>query len=418
MRNITKINSNVNRFSELEPKPENWPSPLGAEALSGLAGEFVNLVLPHTEADPAALLSQFLAMFGNVVGRNPCFQVEGTRHYPRLNVCLAGATAKSRKGTSYDHVENRLKKHDPVWAHNSIISGLGSGEGLIWQVRDSDPDRNDPGVEDKRLLVSEPEFASILKVMGRRDSILSNILRSAWDDKPLRNLNKNSPAQATGAHISVIGHITQDELKRHLNETEAANGFANRFLFVCVRRSKLLAEGGQIHQVDFTNFDRKLAEAVHFANQIEQIVRDKEAIKRWVDVYPSLSAGRPGLFGALTARSEAQVVRLSLIYALLDKSEVIRLEHLEAALAVWEYAAESVRCIFGQATGNPDADRILDALRTASNGLTQTEISKIFQRNFSTGRIGQALDFLKGYGLVKNEQTHSGGRPGTVWRIA
>lgn len=393
----------------------NWPSALRDEALYGLAGDFVNLVLPHTEADPAALLTQFLAMFGNVVGRNPYFQVEGTHHYPRLNVCLAGDTAKSRKGTSYDHVENRFKIVDPVWVHGQIKSGLGSGEGLIWQVRDSDDDLK---VEDKRLLVSEPEFASILRVMNRKDSILSNILRCAWDDKPLRNLNKNSPAQATDAHISVIGHITQEELKRHLTETEAANGFANRFLFICVRRSKLLPEGGQIQQVNFADFDRQLVEAVHFAKQIGEVARDEEARRRWIEVYPILSTGRPGLLGALTARAEAQVVRLSLIYALLDKSAMIRIEHLEAALAVWEYTEASVRCIFGQTTGNSDADRILEGLRNNSQGLTQTGISKIFNNNLSTARIGQALEFLKGYALVVEEKTSGMGRPGTIWRIS
>jgi hypothetical protein len=416
IENISKIDNNVNRFSEQRSKLKNWPSPLGSEALYGLAGELVNLVLPHTEADLAALLAQFLAMFGNVVGRDPYFQVEGTRHYPRLFVCLVGDTAKSRKGTSYDHVENRFRIVDPVWAHGQIKSGLGSGEGLIWQVRDAD--QNDPGFEDKRLLVSEPEFATILRVMNRKDSILSNILRSAWDDKTLQNVTKNSPAKATDAHISVIGHITRDELKRHLTQTEAANGFANRFLFICVRRSKLLPEGGQIQQVDFTDFDRKLAEAVQFAQQTGPVFRDAEARQRWIDIYPVLSAGRPGLFGALTARSEAQVVRLSLIYALLDKSAIIRLQHLEAALAFWEYAEASVRCIFGQATGDPAADRILEGLRNNPQGLTQTGISKIFNNNLSAARIGQALEFLKGYALVVEEKTSGMGRPGTIWRIS
>ena len=32
----------------------HWPDPLQPEALIGLAGEFVRLVDPHTEADPAA----------------------------------------------------------------------------------------------------------------------------------------------------------------------------------------------------------------------------------------------------------------------------------------------------------------------------------------------------------------------------
>jgi hypothetical protein len=132
----TGFQNNVNDFSEVGPDQEDWPCPLREEAFYGLAGEFVKVVLPHTEADPAALLTQFQAMFGNVAGRNAYFQVEGTRHYPRLNIALVGDTAKSRKGTSYDHVENRFRVINPVWVCNQIVSGLGSGEGLIWRVRD------------------------------------------------------------------------------------------------------------------------------------------------------------------------------------------------------------------------------------------------------------------------------------------
>src|SRR5438128_2157582 len=45
------------------------PEPLRAAAFHGLAGEFVRAVDPHTEADPAAMLTQFLAAFGNACGR-------------------------------------------------------------------------------------------------------------------------------------------------------------------------------------------------------------------------------------------------------------------------------------------------------------------------------------------------------------
>jgi hypothetical protein len=88
------------------------------------------------------------------------------------------------------------------------------------------------------------------------------------------------------------------------------------------------------------------------------------------------------------------------------------------ALAVWEYAEASVRCIFGQVTGNPDADRILEGLRTAPNNLTQSGISRIFQGNLSASRISQALEFLWGYELVKSGIQQTGGRPGTIWKIA
>jgi len=69
-------------------------------------------------------------------------------------------------------------------------------------------------------------------------------MRSAWDTGMLATLTKNDAVTATGAHISVIGHITADELRAELTATDSANGFANRFLFLAVRRSKALPFGG------------------------------------------------------------------------------------------------------------------------------------------------------------------------------
>jgi len=38
----------------------------------------------------------------------------------------------------------------------------------------------------------------------------------------------------------------------------------------------------------------------------------------WQAVYPELSEGSGGLHGSVTARAEAQCIRLALVYALLD----------------------------------------------------------------------------------------------------
>jgi len=85
-------------------------------------------------------------------------------------------------------------------------------------------------------------------------------------------------------------------------------------------------------------------------------------------------------------------------------------------LAVWEYAEASVRCIFGEATGNADADKILVALRNAPQGLTRSEINKVFQGNFPATRIDKAIDFLKSYGLIQEEKSTTKGRPKTIYR--
>ena len=149
-------------------------------------------------------------------------------------------------------------------------------------------------------------------------------------------MSKNSPERATDAHVSLIGHITQTELCRRLDDTEYANGFANRFLFVCVRRSKFLPDGGR--PIDWTDLQLKAKAALVKARTTGQMSFDAAAREKWRAVYRELSEGRPGMLGAVTARATAQVVRLSLIYALLDQADCIRLEHLQAALACWRYA--------------------------------------------------------------------------------
>ena len=89
---------------------------------------------------------------------------------------------------------------------------------------------------------------------------------------------------------------------------------------------------------------------------------------------------RPGIYGAITARAEAQVLRLSLIYALLDESAlpaqaIIDTLHLQAALAVWRYCDASAARIFGRSLGDPVADEIYRMLQHAPQGMTRWEIS-------------------------------------------
>jgi len=409
-----------------------WPEPLAPITFHGLAGDFVRAIEPHTEADPAALLISFFVAFGSVVGRGPHFVADAAKHYTNLSVVLVGRTARGRKGSSWAQVRRPLETVDSNWASGRIQLGLSSGEGLIWAVRDQiekrEPVRQkgrvvdyedvvvDAGVEDKRLLIIEQEFASVLRVMGRDGNTLSAIIRQAWDSGDLRILTKNSPAQATDAHISIIGHVTRDEVLRYLDTTEAGNGFANRFLWVCVRRSKFLPEGGRSHEEDFGPLVRRLSVAVQLARGVGEMKRDNDARGLWFEVYPTLSQEVPGLLGAVTARAEAQTMRLACVYALLDQSPVIRRQHLEAALAVWTYCEASARFIFGDALGDPVADTILRALRQVEDGLTRTQINHLFKGNRAAADIARALAVLLEAGLaVGLPELDTGGRPAEQW---
>jgi DNA replicative helicase MCM subunit Mcm2 (Cdc46/Mcm family) len=228
---------------------------------------------------------------------------------------------------------------------------------------------------------------------------------------------KNSPAKATNAHISIVGHITRDELRRLLTQTESANGFANRFCWVAVRRSKCLPEGGAIHTVKFDEVIAHLQSAIDFAKDFVEIFRDSEAKKLWRDVYPGLSAGKPGMLGAITARAEAQVLRLSGIYALLDCSKEIRVDHLRAALSLWRYCEDSARWIFETGAGDKNADKILAALRVARDkGLTKSQITgDVFNRHATKFEIDEALRLLHSLKLATCVQESTAGRTAERW---
>jgi hypothetical protein len=414
------------------PSPASpWPEPPGPAAYRGLAGRIVEAIDPHTEADRVAVLGSLLVAFGNAVGAGPHMLVGATAHTARLFAAFVGRTAKARKGDSWQPVRTLTSAADLDWSYR-VMSGLASGEGVIWMVRDpitkTEPVKvkgrptgetvtyeADPGVTDKRALIVETELARVLRVMSRQGNTLSPVLRDAWDTGTLRNLTKNSPATATGAHLSIISHITLDELRRELPDIEAANGFGNRLLWFLVRRSKELPEPEPFDGEAVDEITILLTRALSRARVIGQMERDPAARAMWRDIYGDLSAERDGLAGALTARAEAQTLRLSMLYALLDGSATVTAEHLLAALEVWAYCERSVEHIFGDRTGDPVADTILSGLR--QNGeLTRTSISDLFSRNVAADRIAIALTLLLTKGKARVEHRSSGGgRPIEVW---
>jgi hypothetical protein len=363
-----------------------------------LAGEVVKRIEPHTEADHAALLINFLVGIGNVVGNRSHFVVESKPHGLRLFAALVGNTSKGRKGSSWGHIQRILQQVDANWAAQRIKSGLSSGEGLIYQVRD--PLKDDEGEKDKRLLVLEEEFASTLRVAERQGNTLTK-----------------NPLAATNAHISILGHVTKEELKRYLSTTEIGNGFANRFLWVFVRRSKALPEGDMFHEENIDHLVQKLKDVLAFSQQVGEMNKDDAAKRMWAGVYEILSEGLPGFVGAVTSRAEAQTMRLACLYALPDQSPLIRVEHLSAALAVWDYCFASARYIFGDGFGNPLANEILMAIQAADQkGLTKTEISRMFSGKKSKAELDAALEMLikNGFVMVKKEETRGRSRQRTV----
>jgi hypothetical protein len=387
--------------------PPEWPK-LDPMALHGIVRQVVDVISPHTEADPAAVAVDLLVCAGNAIGKGPHAIAERAPHPARLNAVVVGETSRSRKGSSRHQARSVMAVADPAWSTTAPFSSFGSGESIVSEL--ADPARNG----DTRLLIEEGEFSKVLAVAARDGSILSATIRDAWDGQPLRRRVAKERIVVPDHHVSVIGHITLEEVRRGLTDTERANGFGNRFLWILARRSKLLPEGGNLDPLEIETLGQSLGRRITKARTAGLRARTETARKLWAEIYQQIADDEPaGLLGAVTARAEAQVLRLSVLYALLDGKPAIEEDHVAAAWHLWRYAEQSAAYIFGDSTGDPAVDRLLEAVADAEPaGLDAVEMKQSIGRNYLAVR-----ERAERLGKVVTVTEDTGGRPRLVTHL-
>jgi hypothetical protein len=405
----------------------NWPI-LKAAALQGVCGEIVTAIMPCTEADPAAITATLLTAVGCMAGRYAHALAANDQHPARLSALICGPTADGAKGTSWSTVKAVLNEADPIFVSANLASGAVSGEGVIELVRDGvgdDPDAKDfdEGVPDKRLLLIEEEFASVLAKGARHGSSLMPILRQAWDGGTLRSsARKTNKLCATEPHISMIAHVTPGEFRARLSAGEVEGGTVNRMLIILSRRSKELPDGGNLPDTVRKECARKIGIALKDAkSRLGPMTRTDDADVLWREHYPRLVAAKPdGWFASATARSQAQVLRLSVAYAMLDGSTVIAIGHLLAALALWDYAESSARVLFaevGYEVRQADSEKVV-AFIAEHGEVTRNDLcDKLFSKHKKSHEVDVILQPLISSGRLIHTIVKTDGRPKTVYSL-
>ncbi len=415
-----------------DPEPFDqvgWPT-LDGKALNGFAGRFVDFAKQNNEGDPAAILFTFLVRFSIEVGRSPHLMVGDATHHTNEYVVIVGNSSKARKGTSAKPVERLFENLENI---ARLSPGpLSSGEGLIYAVRDEIQswvvDRKngdgewkttDPGIDDKRLFVMSEEFGSVLDAARREGNSISAIIRTLYDTGNVDPLTKSSKIKTTGTHFGYAAHITQHELHQKLSESDSLNGFGNRNLWVCARRSQILPMPKPMSSRQLERFQGELKNILAFAKDVEGMEWSSDARELWWEKYEGLTKEIDGLYGTLIARSEAHAVRLAMIYALLDKSKMITKPHLEAALAAIQYSNDSAKFIFDEHENDPISEKIMNALQSNKDGLTATQISEVFGRNLESKVIQSHIKKLISSGKIDAEKKRGAyqRKPTTYYKI-
>ena len=139
--------------------------------------------------------------------------------------------------------------------------------------------------------------------------------------------------------------------------------------------------------------------------------RSAEANRLWESIYDELSEERSGLYGSVTSRAEAQVLRLSMIYALLDESSIIEVQHLKSAKTLWDYCDQSAAYLFKNQFESKLTNKLYAELKKSPQGLTRTQISvEIFRGKKLSLEISKAVEELRSRGLIEIKKISTEGR--------
>jgi hypothetical protein len=396
-----------------EPWPRlDWPGP----AYIGLAKEVVDKLSYGSEADPAALLMTFLTEFGNALGDDIYTRADQDVHPGRLDVLLVGRTSRARKGVAQNKTSHLMGWADPHWAQHHQVRALSTPEGLAKLLMDRGKRclQNGQCHGGRRMLVTIPEFSHLLRVAERKGNPLSEGLRQLWDFGLIHVPTRKDPIFVDAAQVSVIGHITAEELLVRMSDTDMMNGFANRFLFCCVERTRKIPSP---KAQDDEALGELVSDALTRARKLGYLKRSVKAEGRWAKIYNSLP-DRRGAIGMLAARAEAQMLRLQVIYAAMAGHKRIMEQDVAAAFAIWEYCEAGARYIFGDTTGDAVADKILAALRLVHPDWMGTVDIRddLFARHVAAPVLEGALKALESMGMAEKRMVKTKGRPRWEYR--
>jgi len=400
----------------------------------GVVGDYVRVWAPHTEAAPVSIYACALAACGSLIGRGPTWHFGNVAHHVRLWPVVIGPSGSGRKSTGITiGVDALLPDLDADFARAKIQSGLSSAEGLIELIRDATPEREvngktvpgDAGVSDKRLCVVEKELGGPLQSMARDGNRLSPVLRQLWDGADPQTIVKQNPQRATAPHVVIIGAITAVELRKLLTSNAIGNGLANRFLPVWTTRVQYVPDDTQPDPHSLASVLQRLRGRIADAYRIGAGTWTPTAKIRWRTVYRELSTpdDPSDTVRVLLERGAPYVRRIAFLLALLDGTSSVSVAHLDAAVALWRYTADTWRHVFHDGkVFSPLAAKILAALADAgAEGLTRSQIREdvVCSGDVPAEKIAAALSELSAAGLAHiDKSTGTRGRTAERWRHA
>lgn len=412
----------VNRITEsvlkYEPKLIVEPS-IQEECFFGVAGLLANESAPQVGVSREAVLFQLLIFIGNMCEHKFHFNLGGSKLYLNDYLLIVGETSKAKKGTSLKTVKYFIEKINEEYYKTCIRTGVNSGEGLVNAVRDRvislEEKKNgeiketvlDEGGKSKTALFIEPEFSRLMK-SGKRDGNTSTeILRQAWDGDYLEVVVKKDSCSSSDHHISMIGHITQNEFEFLNSNVDSTNGYLNRFLFCRIFNGSPVPLPKSFDSLSFSFMPRLFSVIAFIRNTgTEELKLEESAISFWEEIYSDFFYSPDDGFSELMARTPTHILKVAMIFSVLDCSYCISKDHLISAKAIVDYSNDSIRFIFSSPSKkkNNNERKVVEYISKKDGSVMRSEVMReLFNKKIKALELDGLKDSLILQNLIRVE---------------
>ena len=401
---------------------------LHEDALWGPHGELIDALRGRHESADIGVLGALIAYSGVFLAGRAHFRIGVDYHGPNDYIVNIGASSSARKSSALHLVERGVfyeqERLDDAGALAIAlmprkVSGVASGERYIhlWvPVKDGE----DEIWPERRVMLVESEASALWKRARRDGAVLSDVVCKMWDQTTIANhaITSGSVSVPSDKHLAgFIGASTTHvaiESMRSKDGSDAHSGFANRFLWFFLPDSGIdLPFGAPLPKGAIRKYQDRIdifrPDSGGFGVEADW---SDGARTMWETTYSVIKRdkGAAGFIEAMCSRAESHVVRVALNYWLAaggDPREV-GVDALKAALAVWQYAKDSVEYIFGDSTGDRETDNLVAELESRGGWATMEELRADLNKNTLAGLVRRGIEAGV---IIQGRLKSVGGRP-------
>lgn len=422
-----ELSTIVKSIEKYKPINEVTKLVMSEDAFYGLAGKMAMEISPINGISKEAVLFQFLICMSTLCAHKFFYSIGGKRIYSADYLVLVGNTGSSKKGTSFSDVKYFFDKFYPEFSTQRLKTGVNSGEGLINSIRDrvTSIEKNEKGKErevtkdegalSKIVLFLETEFSRLLKAGKRDGSTVTECYRNAWDGVPLEINTSQRSIRSTDYCVSLIAHITPKELRSLVSDIDSSNGYLNRFMFCLISGGEPKPFPESFDRVNFS-FINEFSELLSFINSMDngEVVLADNAKDLYLEIYNEFYYRSEDKITELISRNTQHLLKMAMLYAIIDQSPVISNEHLKAAKALIDYSAASIQELFGNDILSKKESKVLKYLSTQEGKSTRGKIqSDCFKNNSSK----EELDSIQESLIMKKMIEVSTSENGFTWEL-